>query len=63
MSDVDDAIAAMALFDGSEDSIDNAVGAIDGFYGDALYPIAGEFLMPLVGVLEGPFLDRPELFI
>jgi hypothetical protein len=55
MSDVDDAVAAMALFDGSAGSVDNAVAAIDGFYADALDPSTGEFLMPLVGVLNDPF--------
>jgi len=55
MSDVDNAADAMALFDGAEGSIDNAVAAIDGYYADALDPDNGEFLMPLVGVLDDPF--------
>ena len=55
MSDVDNAAEAMALFDGSADSIETAVAAIDSFYTDALDPAAGEFLMPLVGVLDDPF--------
>ena len=55
MSDVDNAAAAMALFDGSQNSIDQAVAAIDGFYQAALDPATGEFLMPVVGVLISPF--------
>lgn len=56
MSDADNASAAMALFDGSQGSIDNAVAAIDGYYSDALDPNDGEFLMQLVGVLDAPFV-------
>jgi hypothetical protein len=56
MSDVDDAVTAMDLFDGTQASINAAVDAIDGFYADALDPLNGEFLMPLVGVLDDPFL-------
>lgn len=55
MSDVDNASAAMALFDGSQASVDQAVAAIDGFYQDALDPNNGEFLMHVVGVLDNPF--------
>ena len=55
MSDVDNARAAMALFDGSESSIADAVAAIDAFFADATGAIDGEFLMPLVGVLDDPF--------
>ena len=55
MSDVDNASAAMALFDGSQASINQAMAAIDGFYQDALDPRNGEFLMQLVGVLDDPF--------
>jgi Domain of unknown function (DUF4214)/Putative Ig domain len=55
MSDVPDAIAAMALFDGSENGTDAAVAAIEGFYVDAIDAETGEFLMPLVGVLDDPF--------
>ena len=55
MSDPDNAVAAMALFDGTQASIDDAVAAIDGFYQDALDPINGEFLMQVVGVLDNPF--------
>lgn len=55
MSDVDNASAAMALFDGSQSSVNQAVAAIDGFYQDALDPTNGEFLMQVVGVLDNPF--------
>lgn len=55
MSDVDNAAAAMALFDGTEASIDTAVTAIDGYYADAQDPETGEFLMQVVGVLDDPF--------
>jgi hypothetical protein len=55
MSDVDDAASAMALFTGSQDSIDETVAAIDGHYADALNAETGDFLMPLVGVIDDPF--------
>ena len=55
MSDVDNASAAMALFDGTEASIDASVAAIDGYYAEALDPTTGEFLMQVVGVLDDPF--------
>ena len=56
MSDVDNAADVMALF-GDQDTagIDAAVAAVDGFHADALDPDDGEFLMPLVGVLDDPF--------
>jgi serralysin len=55
MSDVANASAAMALFDGTQSGIDSAVSAIDGFYQDALDPTNGEFLMQVVGILDDPF--------
>ncbi len=55
MSDVDDAANTMALFDGSQGSIQDAINATDGHYADALNPDSGDFLMPLVGVLDDPF--------
>jgi hypothetical protein len=54
MSNVENASAAMTLFDGSASSIELAVSAIDGFYDSALDPVNGEFLMQLVGVLPEP---------
>ena len=55
MSDVDNAGAAMALYDGSAESVTTTVSAIDGFFADALVPSTAEFLMPLVGVIDDPF--------
>ncbi len=55
MSDTDNASTVMGLFDGSQTSLDAAILAADQFYADALDPFDGEFLMPLVGVLENPF--------
>src|SRR6056297_1040429 len=54
MSDVANASAVMALFDGTEASIDQAVAAIDDDYQQALDPDSGEFLMQVVGVLDNP---------
>lgn len=50
-----DAFTAMALFDGTEDSIDTTLAAIETFHSDALDPTTGDFLMPLTGVLDDPF--------
>lgn len=55
MSDIDDATAAMALFDGSTGSITTTLAAMDSHYTDALTPDTGDFLMPLVGVIDDPF--------
>ena len=55
MSDVNDAADIMAMFDGSQESLQTAVAAIDAAYSDAMDPETGEFLMPLVGVLDTPF--------
>lgn len=55
MSDTDDAANAMALFDGSQGSIQDAIDAIDAHFVDALSVGSGDFLMPLVGVLDDPF--------
>ena len=55
MSDVDNAATAMAVFNGSAESVTAAVAQIDSFYDAALNPTSGEFLMPLVGVLDDPF--------
>lgn len=56
LSNVENASSVMALFDGSKDSIDQAVSAIDAHYQQALDPEQGEFLMQVVGVLENPFI-------
>lgn len=55
MNDFQDARAALDVFDGSQASINQALGLIDGFYADAIDAEAGEFLLPIVGVLENPF--------
>lgn len=55
MSDTDNASAAMALFDGTQGSVTDAVAAIDGYYQDALDPINGEFLIQMVGILDNPY--------
>lgn len=55
MSDVDNASAALAVFDGSDNSIAQAVATIDGFHTDALDAATGEFLVPLIGVIDDPF--------
>jgi hypothetical protein len=44
----------MALYDGSQSSITDTVNAVDAFYVNALDPVDGEFLMPLIGVLDDP---------
>ncbi|NNE52602.1 MAG: DUF4214 domain-containing protein [Sulfitobacter sp.] len=55
MSDTDNAASVMALFTGTQDSIDAAVAAIDAFHQSALDAATGEFLMPVAGVLDDPF--------
>lgn len=55
MSDVGNASAVMALFDGSEGSIQAAIEATDGFYADALIAEGGEFILQVVGILDDPF--------
>jgi hypothetical protein len=56
MSDTGNAATAMALFDGTLESVSAATSQVDDFYSDALDPLSGEFLMPLIGVLDDPFL-------
>ena len=55
LSDVTDANNALAGFNGSQSSLDAAVGIIDEYHAAALDPDDGAFLMPLVGVLDNPF--------
>jgi hypothetical protein len=55
MSDVADAIDVMSLFDGSASSIGDALSAIEGHHAAALDGMNGDFLLPLVGVLDDPF--------
>lgn len=56
MSDTANASSAMSLFDGTQAGIEAAVDAIDTFALAALDADSGEFLMPLVGVLDDPFM-------
>ena len=55
MSNTDDAAQIMALYDGSEASVQNAVDAVDALYNAATSGENGDFLMPLVGVMDDPF--------
>lgn len=55
MSNVDNASAAMALYDGTAGSVATAQSAIDGYFTAATEADSGMFLMPLVGVLDDPF--------
>ena len=57
MSDAENAQEAMALYDGTQISIDAAVSAIDNFYQAALNPVDGEFLLKVVGVLDNTLGD------
>jgi len=57
MSDVANAIASMALYDGTKNSIDQAVTSIDDYYQAALHPENGEFLLQVVGVLDNALGD------
>ena len=52
MSDVNDAAEVMALFDGDDSSLREAFDAVDAHYSDALSASNGDFLMPLVGLLD-----------
>lgn len=55
MSDDADAADSMALFDGSLSSIGDAIDAMDEDYAEARDPVSGDFLMPLVGIVDDPF--------
>lgn len=55
MSDTDNAAATMSLFTGSQESINAAVDESNQFLVAAESSSDGEFLMPLVGVLDDPF--------
>lgn len=52
MSNVEEASQVMAVFDGSQASLQAAFAAVDDFFQDALDTEDGDFLMPLVGVLD-----------
>ena len=55
MSNTDDATQVMALFDGTDNSVQTAVDTIDALYDASMSSQNGDFLMPLVGVLDDPF--------
>ena len=55
LTNVTEAAAVMALFDGSLGSLSEAVAAIEDYHSQALDPDSSAFLMPLIGVLEPPF--------
>lgn len=55
MSDIDNAMDVMSRYDGSQAGVNAAISAADSFYADALDATNGDFLMPLVGVLDDPF--------
>lgn len=56
LSDVAQAEAVMALYDGSVSSVSASVSAVDAFYSDALNPTDGAFLLQVIGVLDSPYL-------
>lgn len=55
MSDVDNASAAMALYVGTQSSIDDAVSSIDNYYQDILDENSSDFIWQVVGVLDNPY--------
>ena len=56
MSDVEEAAQVMSFFDGTEASIGLAVAAAEGHFQEASSAENGDFLMPIIGVLDNPFL-------
>ena len=56
LSDYDDTVAVMSLYNGSRESVDDAISEVDRIYADALDPLNGEFLTPLIGVIDDPFV-------
>jgi Ca2+-binding RTX toxin-like protein len=55
MSDLSDAASVAELFNGTAESRDAALAAIEGHHADALDPTSGDFLISLVGVIDDPF--------
>ena len=55
MSDIADASEVMSLFDGTAQSLQAAIDATDADFQEALNAQTGDFLMPLVGVIDDPF--------
>ena len=56
MSNVENAVSSMALYDGTQGSVTEAVDAINAHYTAALDPTNGEFLMQVTGILDSPFI-------
>lgn len=52
MSDLENAAASLALYDGSQESVSAAIAGIDAHHSAALATDGGEFLVPLVGLFE-----------
>jgi len=55
LSDVQSATSAMALFDGSDIGLTDAIAAIGLAHDAALDPVDGAFLMPMIGVFDDLF--------
>ena len=55
MSNTEHAAQVMTIYDGSSESVEDALDAIDAFHSLALDAETSEFLMPLVGVMDNPF--------
>jgi hypothetical protein len=55
LSDVSAAREVMALFDGTQISVDAAIDRTDAIFDAASDPVTGDFLFPLVGVIDDPF--------
>ena len=54
LSNYEDTVSVIDIYDGTATSINNALAEIDRLYAEALHPDTGEFLMPLVGVIDDP---------
>ncbi|KIN63235.1 Peptidase S8 and S53, subtilisin, kexin, sedolisin [Sulfitobacter noctilucicola] len=55
LSEYDDTVAVMEMFDGSSASVTSAIAEIDRLHTDALNADTGEFLIELAGVIDDPF--------
>lgn len=51
----DNTVNVMQTFDGTENSVTSAVSQIDALHASALDATTGDFLFPLVGVVDDPF--------
>ena len=57
MSNLQNASVVMDLYDGSSASTNAAINEIDSMFENASSNLDGEFLMPLVGVIDSPFVE------